>query len=284
MPALEVPGEHSLAYPQSLIEIGANAVLFGLIVPYESDGRVVGDQVAYEWLAAAIEAYRAQGLAVGVALEPINIENQGEPGPVPPEARGVFLDGLGDVVQRVADVLEATNAEVFAPLNEIDYKLGVEAASEWGQEILPLIRSSFSGRVLWKGSLFEHVGAGAPPDIDFTGYDIVGFSLFPFSGIARYPAMASETIASVRSWASEDGVSEVWAAEFGSYMPVPISRQEEPDAIRIVFDEGSETLGGFFILDPSRGFGTPLRGSDLEAVVLEQFTLASTHPTTTVAP
>ncbi|MDP7208928.1 MAG: hypothetical protein QF523_03540, partial [Acidimicrobiales bacterium] len=33
MPALEVPGEHSLAYPQSLIDIGANAVLFGLIVP-----------------------------------------------------------------------------------------------------------------------------------------------------------------------------------------------------------------------------------------------------------
>ncbi|MEE1565735.1 MAG: hypothetical protein V1249_12225, partial [Acidimicrobiales bacterium] len=26
MPALEVPGEHSLAYPQSLIDIGANAV------------------------------------------------------------------------------------------------------------------------------------------------------------------------------------------------------------------------------------------------------------------
>jgi hypothetical protein len=284
MPALEVPGEHSLAYPQSLIDIGANAVLFGLIVPYESDGVILGDYVAYEWLAASVEAYRGQGLAVGVALEPINVETQGEPGPVPPEVRGVFLAGLGDVVQRVAVVLEETNAEVFAPLNEIDYKLGVEAASEWGQEILPLIRSSFSGRVLWKGSLFEHVGAGAPPDIDFTGYDIVGFSLFPFSGIARYPAMASETIASVRSWASEDGVSEVWAAEFGSYMPVPISRQDEPDAIRIVFDEGSETLGGFFILDPSRGFGTPLRGSDLEAVVLEQFTLASTHPTTTVAP
>jgi hypothetical protein len=67
-------------------------------------------------------------------------------------------------------------------------------------------------------------------------------------------------------------------------MPVPISRQDEPDAIRIVFDEGSETLGGFFILDPSRGFGTPLGGSDLEGVVLEQFTRAATPPTTAAAP
>ncbi len=77
MPALEEPGEHSLAYPQSLIDIGANAVLFGLIVPYESDGVILGDYVAYEWLAAAVEAYRGQGLAVGVALEPINVETQG---------------------------------------------------------------------------------------------------------------------------------------------------------------------------------------------------------------
>jgi len=87
MPALEVPGEHSLAYPQSLIDIGANAVLFGLIVPYESDGVILGDYVAYEWLAAAVEAYRGQGLAVGVTLEPINIGTQGEPGPVPTEVR-----------------------------------------------------------------------------------------------------------------------------------------------------------------------------------------------------
>ena len=48
MPAFEVPGEHSLDYPQSLVEISANAVLFSLIIPYESDGRVVGDQVAYD--------------------------------------------------------------------------------------------------------------------------------------------------------------------------------------------------------------------------------------------
>ncbi len=232
----------------------------------------------------AIEAYRAQGLAVGVALEPINIENQGEPEPVPPEVRGVFLDGLGDVVQRVADVLEAMNAEVFAPLNEADYKLGVEAASEWGQAILPVIRSSFSGRVLWKGPLFEHVGAGEPLDVDSTGYDIVGFSLFPFSDIVRYLAMARESIESIRLWAAEDWVSEVWTGEFGSYGPVPISHQEEPDAIHIVFDEGSDGIGGFFNLDPSWGFGTPLGDSDFEGVVLEQFTRAATPPTTTAAP
>lgn len=67
------------------------------------------------------------------------------------------------------------------------------------------------------------------------------------------------------------------------YGPVHISRGEEPGAIRSVFDEGADRLDDFFILDPSRGLGTPLPGSDLEVVVFQQLTLASTPPTTTTA-
>ena len=112
-------------------------------------------------------------------------------------------------------------------------------------------------------------GGGRNPNIDFTGYDIVGISSFPFSGIHRYPAEVQSFSKNIRAWAEQDGVEELWVAEFGSYEPVPITAKEEPDAIRIVFEEAKAE--GFFVFDPPRGFGTPILGSNLEKVVQEEF-------------
>ncbi|GEM_PF-1953394 len=276
MPSLQLPEEqYHLGTSDRLLDVGANAVMVGLIIPYGNDGTVKADRIDYPWLTTTIRQFHEAGLAVGVVLGPINVEERGEPGPVPPDIRSTLLEGLTPVVSGVAALLEANGVEVFAPLNEVDYQLGVEAASRWSQEVRPAIRARFTGRLLWKGSLFEHAGGGPAPDIDFTGYDIVGFTLFPHSGIASYPGMVRNTIDNIRSWATEDGVDELWVAEFGSYEQVLIGRDEIPDSIRIVLEVGADDLDGFFVFDPPRGFGVSLGEPDLWAAVSDGFAATS---------
>lgn len=277
MPTPQLPREgYHFADPATLAATGANSVLLGLIVPFRSDGTVERGHVDHGWLGRAIDDFHAAGLAVGVTLGPINIDHHGEPQPVWPEIREAVLAGMTVVVADVATTLEEHGAEVFAPINEADHQLGIEAASAWSQEVLPVIRERFGGRVMWKGSLFEHANPGPDPDIDFTGYDIVGFTLFPFTGIERYPQRVGEILDEIGAWAAADGVTELWAAEFGSYDPVPIGRDEVADSLRIVFEEGAGRLGGFFAFDPPRGFGTSLGEPDLEEAVRAGF--ASLQP------
>ena len=218
-----------------------------------------------------ILSYKEEGLAVAIALEPIAVESRGEPGPIPEKLKDTFLEDLNEFLPNILEILEETKVEIFSPMNEQDYKLGIDTASEWGQSVLPIIKETFSGKILWKGSLFEHVSRNRNIEIDFSGYDIVGFSAFPFSGINRYPSEINDFIETISEWANEDGVNQIFISEFGSYEPVPISPNDEPRAIEIVFEESDSRVDGFFVFDPPRGFGTAIKGSILEDVVKEEF-------------
>ena len=78
-------------------------------------------------------------------------------------------------------------------------------------------------------------------------------------------------IETIGSWVEEDGVEELVAAEFGTYVAVRIDKKDEPKSIQYVFEEGEGKLDGFFVFDPPKGFGTPIKGSHLESVVKEEF-------------
>ena len=66
-------------------------------------------------------------------------------------------------------------------------------------------------------------------------------------------------------------MAEVWAAEFGSYEPVPIGRDQVADSLRIVFEAGVDDLDGFFPFDPPGGFGVSRREPDLKAAIRDGF-------------
>jgi hypothetical protein len=154
-------------------------------------------------------------------------------------------------------------------MDEPDYKLGSARGSAWGQEILPKIRAVYSGKVLWKGSLSRPFRNNER--IDFSGYDIVGLTVFPWAGLERYPEDVEFYINTLNQWAAEDGVKERIVAEFGNYVVTRITKEEEPEAIRTVFEQGQGKVNGFILLDPPRGFGTPIKGSALENVVKTWF-------------
>jgi hypothetical protein len=103
--------------------------------------------------------------------------------------------------------------------------------------------------------------------IDFSGYDIVGLTVFPWAGLQNYAQDVEFYITTLNQWATEDGVNEIIIAEFGNYVITMISKEEEPEAIETVFKQGQGKVNGFILLDPPKGFGTPIKGSNVENVI-----------------
>jgi hypothetical protein len=271
MPAILHPGMHSMVERKSLVAIGANTVALGIEVGYLGNGEFDGKRLEYSKRRARqlIRYYKEADLAVIISIVPVPANLRGEPGPIPEEIRERVLRNYERVAVGLARISEEENVEVFCPMDEPDFKLGAKLGSSWGQEILPKIRSVFSGKVLWKGSLsrsFER-----DERIDFSGYDIVGLTVFPWAGLGHYAEDVGFYINTLKQWSAEDGVDETIVAEFGNYARTPLNKDEELEAIRIVFEQGMEKVDGFILLDPPRGFGTPIRGSRLEGAIRTWF-------------
>lgn len=271
MPALEYPGEHSLERREDLIALSANTVAFGVGIPYDKDGNIneLDMESVYARSRELIRYYKESDLVVLFSPEPVPANIMDEPGPIPDNIRGVFLENYEKIIIELAKISEEENVEIFSPMNEPDYKLSAGLSSSWGQDILPKIRKVYKGKIMWKGSLSELVRENK--QIDFSGYDVIGFTIFPFGGIEYYQEDIKRTIDIVKKWAKDDGVPEVFASEFGTYKPVRIEQVDEPKSIDYVFEAGEGNLTGFMVFDPPRGFGTQIKGSALEAVAKKWF-------------
>jgi hypothetical protein len=269
LPALSHPGMHSLEDRDDLKRIGANTVAFAVQIPYFKDGRLVEErvEVAKQDARRLIRYYKEAGLAIFFSPDPVLARYHGEPEPIPEEVKETFLRNYEPVIIELAKIAEEEQVEIFSPMNEPDYKLGIERSSNWGQEILPKIKKVFSGKVLWNGSLARAFEYGK--EIDFSGYDIVGFTVFPWRGLSGYKQRIDFYLGKMKQQAEEDGVSEVFISEFGVYFRSAV--EDEPRALEAVFEQAQGEVDGFFVLDPPRGFGTSIKGSKLEPVIRKWF-------------
>lgn len=264
-------GTQSLEKREDLVALGANTVAFAVEIPYYRDGSI--DEEAMEdskkEARRLLRYYKEAGLAVALSPEPLLIEFEGEPQPLPANIRERFVQEYTPHAIDLAKIAEEENAEIFSPMNEPDYKLGYELASSWGQDILPQVRQVFTGKVMWKGlTSDDHENI---KKVDFSGYDIIGFTSFPWGGITNYKSNFRLFLTALQEKAAQDGVKELFAAEFGTYEPVRLSKQDEAKSIQYVFEEGKGKLQGFLVFDTPEGFGTPIKGSELENVVKEEF-------------
>jgi hypothetical protein len=269
LPALSHPGMHSLEDREDLKGIGANTAAFAVQIPYFKNGQLHQQSIesAVSKARSLIRYYKEAGLAVFFSPDPVLARYYGEPEPIPEKSREVFLKNYEAVIMELARIAEEEQVEIFSPMNEPDYKLGIERSSSWGQEILPKIKKVFSGKVLWNGSLARAFEYGQR--IDFSGYDIVGFTVFPWRGLSGYEQQIDFYLRKMKQQAKEDGVGKVFISEFGVYFQAQVTN--EPEALEAVFKQGEGRVDGFFVLDPPRGFGTSLKGSNLEPVIKKWF-------------
>jgi len=271
MPALQGEGEQSLEKREDILALGANTVAFGVVIPYLPDGSLEqeGIEGAKDDARKLIRYYKEAGLVVVFSPEPVPANLEGEPTPVPQQIRTTLLRNYEPLIIELAKLAEEENVEIFSPMNEPDWKLGYETASSWGQEILPKIKKVFTGKVMWKGLSTEDTEN--LKKVDFSGYDVIGFDSFPWGGISNYKSNLRSFLTVLQQKAIEGVVQELIAAEFGTYDPVGLPPQDEAKSIRYVFAEGKGKLQGFFVFDPPQGIGTPIKGTELEKVVKEEF-------------
>lgn len=269
MPAVTFPGRQSMEKREDLKQIGANTAAFAVQILYSEGGEIKQEDIeaAKNKARKFIRYYKEAGLAIFLSPEPVLSDYYGEPGPIPVRVREIFLENYKPVIIELAKIAEEEQVEIFSPMNEPDYKLGINRCSEWGQEILPEIKKVYSGKILWNGSLARAFDVGKR--IDFSGYDIVGFTIFPWRGLTNYNRKIKFYIDTIRQQAREDNVEKVFISEFGVYVMAPVD--DEPEALDVVFRCGEGRVDGFFVLDPPQGFGTPIKGSALEPLVRTWF-------------
>ena len=203
----------------------------------------------------------------------------GEPGPISGSVDKI-LDNYESVVIELAKIAEEEGADVFAPMKEADFIIGsATKASKWSQDILPKIKEVYSGKLLWRGD-FHNAYEGSSKQVDFSGYDIIGFTTLPGGpGAANIPNVIAGNIDALTKWAEEDGVEEVWISEFGISVDSPQSEADKAKSHEEMFEVSVGKLDGYLIDDtpyagPGKQVGwpgTPLKGSTMEPVVEEWF-------------
>ena len=123
---------------------------------------------------------------------------------------------------------------------------------------MPIVRKNYNGKVVFKGSLAHDLD----DDINFKGYDAIGFSISPEGSIEGYEQRAVSIIQKILGWAERDDVPEVIAKEFGVWGGA--SRFDENTKItahKIIFEQGQGKLKGFIVFDPPSDQGWSLKQS-----------------------
>lgn len=272
----------SMADPEMLKDAGANIASIAPNVKINSRGEVkfeapfdyVEQSLAY-WAKKYYENGIRLSLAIEVSYQKEFTSGGGEPQPIPRDiaSQPGFLDEYDKIVVKVAKLAEKYKVEIFSPMNEPDLKLGEQAANKWAQDILPVVKENYSGKILWKAA----GGALNKYDTNFKGYDIIGFDPSPGGGpfeqsMAAFGTDLDNLISIGRSRAQRDGVEEVMITEFGTWGgAVSFTEQQKVLAHRLVFEKGQAKVTGFFALDPPADLDRGLAGTQTLAEIKSWF-------------
>ena len=273
---------HSMTDEKLAKDVGANIVSLGPTVKINVNGEVkyaepFSSNNVEQQLATLVKKYYEAGIRIHLVLELFYQEEftqgGGEPQPIPEAVatKQGFLDNYNLIVEDMAELAEKYQVEMFSPMNEPDYKLGAKTSSGWGQEILPIIRENYNGKVVFKGSLHHNLNE----NINFKGYDAIGFSITPSGmGVGGYEQEAANTIQKILDWAERDSVSEVIVTEFGVWGGASsFDENTKITAHKIIFEQGKGKLKGFIVFDPPADQGWSLKqNNQLLEEIKRQFT------------
>ncbi len=109
-----------------------------------------------------------------------------------------------------AKMAEKWGVEFFAPLAEPENVFGKDTG-RWAQEILPKVKTVYNGEIIWRG--------GDLIDMDFTGYDYIGFTTFMDKDMTseEYSRHVNSELDIALSFCQRDNCKGVMITEFGSW-------------------------------------------------------------------
>ena len=267
---------HPMSDVETLRKDGVNIVQLAPEVVVKQDGSI--DFEAFQSQAAAIcqamSYYHSAGFEVFLTLV-VRYGSEGEPVPVPRSIveRPGFIQQYNSLVLEWAEVAQEYEVELFAPTLEPDYYLGgVEYAANWCQEILPLVRERYKGKLMvrlaFQDIALQHI------DFNIQGYDVLGICIYPFDDttLTVDREKVKFFIDEALKLASKYGVSAV-VTESGVWgKALSASEEVKAEAYRVVLEEGEGKLDGFFLTEPPLSNYGSLKDSLAERVIREWYT------------
>lgn len=263
----------SMSDPKDLKDAGANIASIAPNVKINSRGEVKFEapfDYVEQSLAYWAKKYYENGIRISLVIEvtyqdEFTSEPSGEPQPIPRDiaSHSGFLTEYNKIVVKIAKLAEKYKVEMFSPMNEPDLKLGEETANKWAQEILPVVKENYSGKVLWKAA----GGALDKYDTNFKDYDIIGFDPSPGGGsfeqsMATYRQALNNLLTIAQSRAVRDNVPEIMVTEFGVWGgAVSFIEEQKVLAHRAVFEAAQGKVSGFIALDPPPDLDRGLKGT-----------------------
>ncbi|MDO9324988.1 MAG: hypothetical protein Q7T80_08550 [Methanoregula sp.] len=278
--------KYSMSNISALKKAGVNTVAIGTYVKVNSRGEAQlftrsninpNSTSYYEFrLAEQAKKYYENGIRLylvpDIYYEPEFSGTIGEPMPIPPDIaqQPGFLNNYTIIVRNLSILAEKYHVEFFSPMNEPDRRLGTSLGSSWGQAVLPEIRKKYHGKVVYKAAYNSSLNGS----VDFTGYDVIGFSTTPAKmgtqkkSLEIYKETLNQSINDALERAQQDGVPEVFLSEIGVWASAQdFDREGKVQAHRIAFEQGKGRVQGFFVADPITGEGQkniiPLRESEI---------------------
>lgn len=172
----------------------------------------------------------------------------GEPQPFPKEIveKPGYFNKFNKVVEDMAKIAEKYHIYMFSPLGEADGIFGMNVAPSLTQQMVPLVRKYYSGKLYYKGDL--HNGEG--DKMNFKGYDILGFVNGPsdrFSNTEDLRKFFDSNMDRALGWSRRDGVPEVVISEHGN---IGNNQMASAENFGVVLEEGHKKLNGVFLTEP----------------------------------
>ena len=229
--------EELYAYPDyEALPLNTIGILF--TIPYNEQGEVQypytvfgRDVMSFEdhlcKVGRLLHAVKSEGLYVYLSIEPHfydrdqwsalnNFETQGPPKLTVFEdsVAETFLEEVHPYLKQLSDMSQKYKVDLVAPITEPSKYFGLEPTNDFMQRAKEDF-ASYSGRLVWQvyGEEFlEPNWEELLHRYDFRGYDTLGLAVLgcdqPYESWDRY-------IDTLQEWAIEDGVEEIFHAEFG---------------------------------------------------------------------
>jgi len=172
----------------------------------------------------------------------------GEPQPFPGDVveKPGYFDQYKKVVANMAKIAQKYHIYMFSPMGEAEGTFGMTVAPSLIQEMVPIVRKNYSGKLYYKGDL--HLGQG--DQMNFKGYDVLGIVMSPFDhnttteeGIRK---LFDANMDKALGWAKRDSITEVVVSEYGYFN----QQMELAENFGIVLEEASKKLSGAFVSEP----------------------------------
>ena len=162
-----------------------------------------------------------------------------------------FILDMDESMLQLAQMAEKYSVEILSPISEADRYLGSARSDTFQQDILPIV-SDFSGKLLWQvygEDLREPDLLPNAHQIEFSGYDILGFSIIGCDGTRLEWDWYIDTLV---DWGTEDNIDSIMVSELGCVRE-PNSIDDAISNFDHWYEKTKSYSDGFIALDTPQG-------------------------------